>query len=166
MAALVREAQAALCPAAPCRGAHGSRPRWCEPQRSLCITSQPFRQGTPTGDFRMFSRRVIERIDIELDQGFCYSIKLPVKAHRLGWRIGELRARWFERQHGTSRFRVLKWLPACLRWNRSAFATTLLRHFSIDCRIEDPANPTHRQWRPMPPSAWRFAGARPAAASP
>ena len=26
--------------------------------------------------FRMFSRRVIERIAVELDQGFCYSIEL------------------------------------------------------------------------------------------
>lgn len=83
MTAQVREARAALYPAAPCRGAHGSRPRWCEPQRSLCITSQPLRQGTPTSGFRMFSRRVTERIDIELDQGFCYSIELLVKAHRL-----------------------------------------------------------------------------------
>jgi hypothetical protein len=34
---------------------------------------------------------------------------------------------WFERQHGQSRFRVLKWLPAYLRWYVYAFATTLLR---------------------------------------
>jgi hypothetical protein len=81
----------------------------------------------PTSGFRMFSRRVIERIDVESDQGFCYSIELLVKAHRLGWRIGEVPARWFERQHGASRFRVLKWLPAYLRWFRYAFATTYLR---------------------------------------
>lgn len=30
----------------------------------------------PTSGFRMFSRRVIERIDVESDQGFCYSIEL------------------------------------------------------------------------------------------
>src|SRR5438445_7377082 len=85
----------------------------------------------PTTDasngFRMFSRRVIDQIRIESDQGFCYSIELLVKAHRLGWRIGEVPARWFERQHGASRFRVLKWLPAYLRWFRYAFATTYLR---------------------------------------
>jgi glycosyltransferase involved in cell wall biosynthesis len=80
----------------------------------------------PTSGFRMFSRRVIEQIDIESDQGFCYSIELLVKAHRLGWRVGEVPALWFERQHGTSRFRVLKWLPAYLRWYRYAFATTFL----------------------------------------
>jgi dolichol-phosphate mannosyltransferase len=81
----------------------------------------------PTSGFRMFSRRVIDQIEIESDQGFCYSIELLVKVHRLGWKIGEVPALWFERQHGASRFRVLKWLPAYLRWFRYAFATTYLR---------------------------------------
>jgi glycosyltransferase involved in cell wall biosynthesis len=81
----------------------------------------------PTSGFRLFSRRVIERIRIESDQGFCYSIELLVKAHRLGWRVAEMPAVWFERKHGTSRFRVLKWAPAYLRWFRYAFATTFLR---------------------------------------
>jgi hypothetical protein len=79
-----------------------------------------------TSGFRLFSRRVIDRIAVESDQGFCYSIELLVKAHRLGWRIGEVPALWFERKHGASRFRVLKWLPAYLRWYRYAFATTYL----------------------------------------
>lgn len=81
----------------------------------------------PTSGFRMFSRRVIDQIEVESTEGFCYSIELLVKAHRLGWRIGEVPAVWFERQHGTSRFRVLKWLPPYLRWARYAFATTFLR---------------------------------------
>ena len=80
-----------------------------------------------TSGFRLFSRRVIERIAIESDQGFCYSIELLVKAHRLGWGIGEVPALWFERKHGTSRFRVLKWLRAYMRWYAYAFTTTLFR---------------------------------------
>jgi dolichol-phosphate mannosyltransferase len=85
----------------------------------------------PTTDasngFRMFSRRVIDRIAVESDQGFCYSIELLVKAHRLGWSIAEVPVRWFERRHGASRFQVIKWLPAYLRWYGYAFATTFLR---------------------------------------
>jgi len=77
--------------------------------------------------FRLFSRRVIEGIAVESDRGFCYSIELLVKAHRLGWKIGEVPVRWFERRHGESRFRVLEWLPDYLRWYRYAFATTWLR---------------------------------------
>jgi hypothetical protein len=75
----------------------------------------------------MFSRRVIERIAVESDEGFCYSIELLVKAHRLGWRIDEVPVRWLERRHGASRFQVIKWLPAYLRWYGYAFATTFLR---------------------------------------
>ena len=85
----------------------------------------------PTTDasngFRMFSRRVVERIPVESEHGFCYSIELLVKAHRLGWRIAEVPVRWFERRHGASRFQVIKWLPAYLRWYGYAFATTFLR---------------------------------------
>jgi glycosyltransferase involved in cell wall biosynthesis len=84
----------------------------------------------PTHDasngFRLFSRRVIDEIVIESDRGFCYSIELLVKCHRLGWRIGEVPAHWFQRKHGASRFQVVRWLPAYLRWYAYAFATTWL----------------------------------------
>ena len=76
--------------------------------------------------FRLFSRRVLDQIEIESSQGFTYSIELLVKCHRLGWKIGEVPALWFERTRGTSRFRVLKWLPAYLRWYFYAFATTYI----------------------------------------
>jgi dolichol-phosphate mannosyltransferase len=85
----------------------------------------------PTTDasngFRLFSRRAIERIAIESSEGFCYSIELLVKAHRLGWKIAEVPVTWIERQDGRTRFQVLRWLPAYLRWYFYAFATTFLR---------------------------------------
>ena len=86
--------------------------------------------GLPTHDssygFRLFSRRVIERISIESTAGFTYSIELLAKCHRLGWRIEEIPAQWFERTRGSSRFRVLKWLPAYLQWFFYIFSTTFL----------------------------------------
>ena len=85
----------------------------------------------PTHDasngFRLFSRRVVDEIAVESERGFCYSIELLVKCHRLGWPIGEVPVRWFQRAHGQSRFRVIKWLPDYLRWYAYAFATTYLR---------------------------------------
>jgi glycosyltransferase involved in cell wall biosynthesis len=80
-----------------------------------------------TSGFRLFSRRVVDRIVVESNSGFCYSIELLVKCHRLGWPVAEVPAQWFERKQGTSRFRVLTWLPAYLRWYGYAFATTFLR---------------------------------------
>ncbi|MGH7680024.1 MAG: glycosyltransferase family 2 protein [Gemmatimonadaceae bacterium] len=77
--------------------------------------------------FRMFSRRVIDRIPIESRVGFAYSIELLVKAHRLRWRVVDVAAGWQERKSGRSRFAVIKWLPQYLIWFRYAFATTYLR---------------------------------------
>ena len=94
----------------------------------------------PTRDasngFRLFSRRMMDEIVIESDCGFCYSIELLVKCHRLGWRIGEVPAKWFERTHGSSRFQVLRWLPAYLRWYVYAFATTYLRRPARTVRLQ------------------------------
>jgi len=81
----------------------------------------------PTNGFRLFSRRVIERIEIESDRGFCYSLELLVKCHRLGWPVSDVPAKWIERRQGASRFQVLNWVPAYLRWYVYAFATTFLR---------------------------------------
>jgi glycosyltransferase involved in cell wall biosynthesis len=107
----------------------------CPPLKAALVRSANFTlrhlARLPTTDasngFRLFSRRVIERIAVESDEGFCYSIELLVKAHRLGWRIDEVPVRWLERRHGASRFQVIKWLPAYLRWYGYAFATTFLR---------------------------------------
>ena len=94
----------------------------------------------PTRDasngFRLFTRRVLDQIVIESDRGFCYSIELVVKCHRLGWRIGEVPAQWRERRRGTSRFQVMKWLPAYLRWYFYALATTYLRRSARTVRLK------------------------------
>jgi glycosyltransferase involved in cell wall biosynthesis len=81
----------------------------------------------PSNGFRLFVRRVIDSVEIESNSGFCYSIELLVKCHRLGWPIAEVPAQWVERKAGASRFRLLVWLPAYLRWLWYAFATTYLR---------------------------------------
>jgi dolichol-phosphate mannosyltransferase len=80
----------------------------------------------PSNGLRLFSRRVLQTIRIESTVGFTYSIELLVKAHRLGWRIAEVPFEWYERKAGKSRFHVVKWAPAYLRWFGYAFATTWL----------------------------------------
>ena len=95
-----------------------------------------------TSGFRLFSRRMIDNIEIESDTGFCYSLEMLVKCHRLGWPVADVPAKWFERKQGTSRFKVLKWVPAYLRWYFYAFATTFLRL---------PANSVKQR------SAWKIA---------
>ncbi len=85
----------------------------------------------PTNGFKLYSRRVVETIHPETQEGWAFSLEYVVKAHRAGWRIGEVPASWYERTEGQSRFRVLKWLPHYLRWYAYAFATTYLFRRSL-----------------------------------
>lgn len=80
-----------------------------------------------TNAFRMFSRRLIDTVEIESRVGFTFAIELMVKAVRLGWRVDEVPAKWFERDDKPSRFQVFRWLPYYFRWFLYAVATTWLR---------------------------------------
>jgi hypothetical protein len=79
----------------------------------------------------MFSRRAIRELPIESTVGFTYSLELLVKAHRRGWRVGEVPVVWVERSKGVSRFKVINWLPAYLRWYRYAFQTAIGRRLHL-----------------------------------
>lgn len=113
----------------------GGRMEGCRWLKSILVRSAAFTlyylAGLPTRDatngLRLFSRRVLSSVVIESKVGFTYSLELLVKCHRLDWKIGEVSALWFKRTKGESRFRILKWLPAYLRWYFYAYATTYLR---------------------------------------
>jgi len=69
---------------------------------------------------------VIDTIPVESTEGFTYSIELLVKAHRRRMPIVEVPAQWIERAAGQSRFKIIAWLPAYVRWCMYACATTYL----------------------------------------
>jgi len=53
----------------------------------------------------------IKKIKIESSAGFDFNLELIVKAHKMGYKIGEIPATWRDRTAGKSRFKLLKWLP-------------------------------------------------------
>lgn len=91
----------------------------------------------PSNGFRLFSRRVLETIPVESTVGFTYSLELLAKCHRLGWRIGEVPVAWYERKNGTSRFRVLRWMPHYLIWFFYCFGTAMGLKEQSGVRLKD-----------------------------
>jgi hypothetical protein len=69
-----------------------------------------------TSNFRMYSRRLLDKVTIESDGGFELGIELTVKAHLLGMRVAEVPTTWRDRTAGKSRFQLWRWLPRYLRW--------------------------------------------------
>jgi dolichol-phosphate mannosyltransferase len=77
--------------------------------------------GLPTCDvtnsFKAYRKDLLDAVTIESDGGFEVGMELTVKAFALGYRVDEVpcvsRA---DRPAGSSRFRLLRWLPKYLRW--------------------------------------------------
>jgi glycosyltransferase involved in cell wall biosynthesis len=99
-----------------------------------------------TNGIRLFSRRLIDAVAVESSKGFTFTLEMMVKAHRLGLRIEEIPARWYERTTGKSNFKVLPWIAPYLRWYFYAFATTWLGRGPETVKL----NPGARRPAPAP----------------
>ena len=66
--------------------------------------------------FRLFSRKLLNSVTIESNLGFAFSLELLAKCNRMGLKIKEIPAQWEERSQGSSRFKIIEWLPDYLRW--------------------------------------------------
>tara|TARA_B100001057_G_C22817278_1_gene937972 strand:- start:1267 stop:1992 length:726 start_codon:yes stop_codon:yes gene_type:complete len=77
--------------------------------------------------FRLFSRKLLNTVNIESKLGFAYSLELLAKCNRLGLKIKEIPAQWEERSEGSSRFKIFKWLPDYLKWYFYGIETTWFR---------------------------------------
>jgi glycosyltransferase involved in cell wall biosynthesis len=79
-----------------------------------------------TTNFRAYSRRFVEKVDVESRHGFELALELTVKAHLKGFRVDEVPSTWQDRSAGESRFQLWTWLPRYLRWYLTALADPLI----------------------------------------
>jgi glycosyltransferase involved in cell wall biosynthesis len=69
-----------------------------------------------TSNYRLYSKRLLQRVTIESTGGFELGLELTVKAYALGMPVAEVPTTWRDRTAGESRFRLWKWLPRYLHW--------------------------------------------------
>jgi dolichol-phosphate mannosyltransferase len=75
----------------------------------------------PTNNFKLYSRRFLNAVEIESTAGFELALELTVKATLQRRRIAEIPTTWRDRTAGQSNFKLRKWLPHYLHWYRVAF---------------------------------------------
>ena len=100
------------------------------------LSSIPVRDAS--NGFRLFSRRLLNTVNIESKIGFAYSLELLVKCNRLKLKIAEIPAQWEERSEGSSRFKIIKWLPEYLKWYFYGLSTTWLKKDAQDVKKNPP----------------------------
>jgi len=75
--------------------------------------------GLPTHDatnsFRLYSKKFLNKIEIESDGGFELALELTVKAYFNGFKVSEVPTSWIY-EAKESRFLLKKWLPKYLKW--------------------------------------------------
>ena len=88
------------------------------------VTLYYFR-GLPTHDatnaFKLYDAAMVHDLKVESVAGFELGLELTVKAFLHGYRIAEIPSIWRDRTAGTSRFRIMHWLPHYLKWYFFAF---------------------------------------------
>lgn len=80
-----------------------------------------------TTNFRGYSRRFLREVAVESERGFEVGLELTTKAHLLGYRVDEVPSSWEDRTAGESKFDLVGWLPAYLRWYGLAMRRPAMR---------------------------------------
>ena len=69
-----------------------------------------------TTNFRAYSKKFLDTVEVESKTSFDIALELTVKAHLSGRAIDEVPSSWIDRTAGKSRFQMWKWMPNYLRW--------------------------------------------------
>ena len=128
-----------------------------------------------TNNFRLYDAALVNEMGIESRGGFELALELTAKAFHRGVQIAEVPTTWRDRTAGTSRFRLMKWLPKYLywysyallpRWQGAIERNTMTRTLEVETRWA--AGITRRPDLPEPfpagdpgPTFGRLAGALP-----
>jgi dolichol-phosphate mannosyltransferase len=70
----------------------------------------------PTNNFKLYSRRFLDSVEIESTAGFELALELSVKATLARRRLAEVPTTWRDRTAGKSNFKLRRWLPHYLHW--------------------------------------------------
>ncbi|MGH9067448.1 MAG: glycosyltransferase, partial [Acidimicrobiales bacterium] len=81
----------------------------------------------PTNNYKLYSRELLDSVEIESTGGFEVALELSVKAFAAGLPMAEIPATWRGRTAGESRFDLRRWLPHYLHWWRLGMAAGLSR---------------------------------------
>lgn len=97
----------------------------------LAGLATPLLLGIPTTDiangFKMYRKKVIDKIKIESTGGWEFSTELLIRAHHAGFKIADVPTVWRDRTSGQSKFKLMIWLPKYLKW----YAWGILSRFDL-----------------------------------
>ena len=69
-----------------------------------------------TNAFKMFSKKLKEKIKFDSTKGFTFALELTTKTYLLNLKIIEIPSIWIEDKNRKSNFKLFKWFPYYIYW--------------------------------------------------
>lgn len=85
----------------------------------------------PTNSFKLYSKELINRMNLKSTISFSVTLEIVVKAHLLGAKIVEIPTVWKDRQHGKTNFKLGRSLIAYTPWFLLALLKNRLFEFPV-----------------------------------
>lgn len=70
----------------------------------------------PTNSFKLYSKKLLNKLNLKSTISFSVTLEIVVKAHELGYKIVEIPTVWKDRQEGKTNFKLGQSLIAYLPW--------------------------------------------------
>lgn len=110
-----------ICPTRYSKGGKANGPTTIKSLLSRASgLSTPYVLGIPTSDltysFKMFTKDVLDAIEIESVGGFEFAEELLIKAYHHKFKTIEVPTVWIDRRYGKSKFKLFSWLPRYIKW--------------------------------------------------
>lgn len=81
-----------------------------------------------TNSYKAYSAVFLDQVGIDSEKGFEIALELVAKARRNRLQVVEIPTIWLEREVGVSRFKIVSWLSAYLKWYLYAFRPKIRTH--------------------------------------
>ena len=84
-----------------------------------------------TNNFKLYNKRVLDKISIDSKGGFEVAMEITVKAYAEGYKIGETPSVWRDRTAGETNFNLWGWIPSYIKWYLYGLKSPWLRRQTV-----------------------------------
>ena len=109
-----------VCPSRYCEGGRqdisGSPKKWLPKIAGFILHNFVGLPYDPTNSFKLYSKEVLDEIDLKSTSSFSVTLEIVAKAHCLGYRLVEIPTTWKDRKYGKSNFNLIFSIFSYLPW--------------------------------------------------
>ena len=123
-----------VCPSRYCQGGSQEIPespkKWLPKLAGLTLHYLAGLPYDPTNSYKLYSKEVLNELELTSTSSFSVTLEIVVKAHSLGYRLIEVPTTWKARQFGQPKFKLINSIFSYLPWFIFALTCGIFKKYS------------------------------------